>query len=173
MTGTAADPGFQVRGGGALKKNCTERREARTFLGYFVWKITILRQKMIFFPILGCTPPWIRLCGRIKLVVRTQTLPLIFSLYNRNTTKWSEHEAFIQHRSVDILFSRSIYVKDNLQKFLIRNSLLCVVVDGGLLQAQFPAISNIPPFNLWQLKHPYIGALHILLILILFVNLFS
>jgi hypothetical protein len=30
-----ADPGFQVRGG-ALKKNCAERREARKFLGYFV-----------------------------------------------------------------------------------------------------------------------------------------
>jgi hypothetical protein len=30
------------------------RREARTFLGYFVWKITILRQKKIlFFTILG------------------------------------------------------------------------------------------------------------------------
>jgi hypothetical protein len=27
------------------------RREVRTFLGYFVWKITILRQKIIFFPI--------------------------------------------------------------------------------------------------------------------------
>ena len=27
------------------------RREALTFLGYFVWKITILRQKIIFFPI--------------------------------------------------------------------------------------------------------------------------
>jgi hypothetical protein len=27
------------------------RREARKFLGYFVWKITILRQKIIFFPI--------------------------------------------------------------------------------------------------------------------------
>ena len=34
----------------------------RAFLGYFVWKITILRKKIIFFPILGgtragCTPP--------------------------------------------------------------------------------------------------------------------
>ena len=29
------------------------RREARKLLGYFVWKITILRQKIIFFPILG------------------------------------------------------------------------------------------------------------------------
>jgi hypothetical protein len=37
--------------GGALKKKCAERREARKFLGYFVWKITILRQKIIFFPI--------------------------------------------------------------------------------------------------------------------------
>ena len=27
------------------------RREARKCLGYFVWKITILRQKIIFFPI--------------------------------------------------------------------------------------------------------------------------
>ena len=42
------DPGFQVRGG-TLKKNCVERRVARKFLGYFVWKITILRQKIIFF----------------------------------------------------------------------------------------------------------------------------
>jgi len=32
---TGADPGFQVRGG-ALKKNCAERREAGKFLGYFV-----------------------------------------------------------------------------------------------------------------------------------------
>ena len=29
------------------------QREARKFLGYFVWKITILRQKILFFPILG------------------------------------------------------------------------------------------------------------------------
>ena len=43
-----ADPGFQVRGGG-VKKKCAERREARKLLGYFVRKITILRQKIIFF----------------------------------------------------------------------------------------------------------------------------
>jgi hypothetical protein len=36
-------------GGAHLKKS--ERREARKFWGYFVWKITILRQKIIFFPI--------------------------------------------------------------------------------------------------------------------------
>ena len=36
-------------GGGTHLKNCAERREARKFLGYFVWKITILRQKIIFF----------------------------------------------------------------------------------------------------------------------------
>ena len=35
--------------GGALKKNCAERRETRKLLGYFVWKITILRQKILFF----------------------------------------------------------------------------------------------------------------------------
>ena len=88
---TGADPGFQVRGG-ALKKiapsggrrenfwgiSCEKsrfytkksyffqlRREARTFLGYIVWKITILRQTIILFPILGgaragCAPLWIR-----------------------------------------------------------------------------------------------------------------
>jgi hypothetical protein len=43
---SGADPGFQVRGA-HLKKLW------RTFLGYFVWKTTILRQKIIFFPILG------------------------------------------------------------------------------------------------------------------------
>jgi hypothetical protein len=39
------------------------RREARKMLGYFVWKITILCQKIIFFPILGggarLVRPWI------------------------------------------------------------------------------------------------------------------
>ena len=89
---TGADPGFQVRGGGggALKENAPSggrrenfwgisceksrfyakksdlfqwRREARKCLGYFAWKITILRQTIIFFPILGggggagCAPP--------------------------------------------------------------------------------------------------------------------
>jgi hypothetical protein len=53
------------------------RREARKFLGYFVWKITILCQKIKFSPILGdaragCAPCWIRpwiVClspGRVK-----------------------------------------------------------------------------------------------------------
>jgi hypothetical protein len=47
---SGADPGFKVSWG-ALKKNCAEPREARKCLRYFVWKITILRQKIIFFPI--------------------------------------------------------------------------------------------------------------------------
>ena len=46
------------------------RREARTFSGYFVWKITILRQKIIFFSNFRGggggrapgAPPWIRPC---------------------------------------------------------------------------------------------------------------
>ena len=46
---SGADPEYQDRG--RTLKNCVERREERTFLGYFVWKITILRQKIIFFPI--------------------------------------------------------------------------------------------------------------------------
>ena len=40
---------FKLGGGGALKKNCAERREARKILGYFVWKITILRKKIHIF----------------------------------------------------------------------------------------------------------------------------
>ena len=59
-----ADPGFQARGGGgggAFKKIAPSGLpplgaillSARKILGYFVWKITILRQKIIFFPILG------------------------------------------------------------------------------------------------------------------------
>ena len=44
-----ADPGFQVRGA-HLKKLRQAERGAK-ILGYFVWKITILRQKIIFFPI--------------------------------------------------------------------------------------------------------------------------
>ena len=57
---------FKLGGGGALKKKCAERREARKILGCFVWKITILCQKIIFFPILGGgarrvrPSPWIR-----------------------------------------------------------------------------------------------------------------
>ena len=91
LTQPGADPGFQLRGGegGAHLKKLRRaeggaknfgvfrvknhdftpkksdffqmQREARKFLGYFVWKITILRQKIIFFPILrgaraGCAP---------------------------------------------------------------------------------------------------------------------
>jgi hypothetical protein len=46
---TWADPGFQVRGG-ALKKNCAERREARKnhIFSNFRWARA------------GCVPPWIR-----------------------------------------------------------------------------------------------------------------
>ena len=51
------------------------QREARKFLGYFAWKITILRQKIIFFPILGgaragCAP-WIRPCNTAELIKYT------------------------------------------------------------------------------------------------------
>jgi hypothetical protein len=60
MHNPGADPGFQVRGG-ALKKIAPSGfyakksyffqfpREARKSWGYFVWKNTILRQKIIFF----------------------------------------------------------------------------------------------------------------------------
>jgi hypothetical protein len=67
-----ADPGFQVFSNcGGRRENfwgisCEKsrfytkksyffqlRREVRKFLGYFVWKITILCQKILFLPILG------------------------------------------------------------------------------------------------------------------------
>jgi hypothetical protein len=48
---------FKLGGWGRTYKNCAERRETRKCVGYFVWKITILRQKIIFFPILGVRPP--------------------------------------------------------------------------------------------------------------------
>ena len=45
------DPGFQVRRGGAHLKKSHRAEGGANILGYFVWKITILRQKIIFFPI--------------------------------------------------------------------------------------------------------------------------
>ena len=51
-----ADPGFQVRGGGgwgALKKMAPSGGRRETFWGISCGKNTILRQKIIFFPILG------------------------------------------------------------------------------------------------------------------------
>ena len=60
--------------GGRTYNNCAEWREARKFWRYFVWKITILRQKIVFFSSFtggACRvrPLWIRPCilpGYIK-----------------------------------------------------------------------------------------------------------
>ena len=62
-----------------LYEYCAERREARKLLGYFVWKITILRQKFISFPILGG--------GGGRRRVRTQPPlgpPLLSQVYGKN-----------------------------------------------------------------------------------------
>ena len=72
--------------GGALKINRAERREARTFLGYFVCKITILRKIIIFFPILGggvrrVRPPWIRPCYINWKLVEKYLLNQTISMY--------------------------------------------------------------------------------------------
>ena len=66
-------------------------------LGYFVWKITILLKKIIFFPILGgggrigCTPPWIRPCiyNRVTSLVKHNPVyitewPLLRKIIFRN-----------------------------------------------------------------------------------------
>ena len=88
------DSGFQVKGGGALKKNGAERREARKILGYFVWKFRILRQKKSCFPILGRPPPhpWIRpwdlyvsLCQSVTLFLFMYMQFFILSLHWKYT----------------------------------------------------------------------------------------
>jgi hypothetical protein len=52
ITFTGADPGFQVRGA-HLKKMRRAEGGAKNFGVFRVKKITILRQKILFFPILG------------------------------------------------------------------------------------------------------------------------
>ena len=59
---TGADPGFQVRGGGTLKKIAPSGGSRENIWGISCEKNTILRQKIIFFAILGgggagCAPP--------------------------------------------------------------------------------------------------------------------
>ena len=55
---------FKLGREGAHLKKLRRAEGGAKMLGYFVWKITILPQKIIFFPILGgCAPdapPWIR-----------------------------------------------------------------------------------------------------------------
>ena len=52
-----ADPGFQVRGGGAHLKKLRRAEGGAKIVGLFRVKITILRKKIIFLPILGgCVP---------------------------------------------------------------------------------------------------------------------
>jgi hypothetical protein len=89
----AGGPHLKIAPSGGRRKFC---------LGYFVWKITILRQKIIFFPILGgaragCAPwirPWYKCTsiwnhrGLITKNIRTDE----FSFrYNKQTSRkvWS------------------------------------------------------------------------------------
>jgi hypothetical protein len=54
------------------------RREARKFLGYFVWKITTLRKKIWFFP--ACGPPLDRPClGCYVVKRRTDTVRVVLT----------------------------------------------------------------------------------------------
>ena len=74
------------------------RKKARKFLGYFMWKITILRQKIIFYPILGgrvpgAPPPGYGFLFRSEFFFRTtQELEHLFffpefniMLYDKNS----------------------------------------------------------------------------------------
>ena len=69
------------------------RREARKMLGYFVWKITILRQKInIFSNFRGAPPPWIRpwdlyisLCQSVALFLLMYMQFFILSLHWKYT----------------------------------------------------------------------------------------
>ena len=49
---TGADPGFQVRGGGALKKFAQSRGKCKNFWGISCEKSQFYAKKIIFFPIL-------------------------------------------------------------------------------------------------------------------------
>ena len=71
---TGEDPGFQVRGGGALKKIGPSGGRREICWGISCEKITILRQKIIFLPILGGRPPWIRPCISISTFYLTYLL---------------------------------------------------------------------------------------------------
>ena len=85
---SGADPGLQVRRG-ALKKIAPSGGRHENVLGYFVWKITILRTKIIFFPILGGgvprAPPlgsapdhgWLRSDHMHKLIMTDRNFILI------------------------------------------------------------------------------------------------
>ena len=53
---SGADPGFQVKGG-ALKRICAQRREARNLFGISCEKSRFYAKKSYFFPILGRAPP--------------------------------------------------------------------------------------------------------------------
>ena len=64
---TGADIGFQVRGGGALKKIAPSGARHDNFWGISCEKSRFCAKKIIFFPILGgarrrAPPPWIRPC---------------------------------------------------------------------------------------------------------------
>jgi hypothetical protein len=67
-------------GEGALKKIATSGGRLENVLGYFVWKITILRQNFLFFPILGGggrtggVPPWIRPCYVQSNIIKLKTI---------------------------------------------------------------------------------------------------
>ena len=77
-----ADPGF-----------CAERREARKLLGYFVWKITILRKNIIFFPILGG--------GRAPGAAPPPLDPPLSCIYIWEYSKW--HCSYLKQIQIHIL----------------------------------------------------------------------
>jgi hypothetical protein len=90
-------------GGVHLKKLCRAKGGAK-FFGYFVWKIMILRQKIIFFPILGgartgCAPPpgsapvmcWVEWHVRMWPTVNTIKIQYNVLLYSTKWTSISYH----------------------------------------------------------------------------------
>jgi hypothetical protein len=85
------------------------RREARKFLRYFVWKITILRQKIIFFSILGGgggrasgSPPLDRPWSYILVYCHGKVETLSLTILSQNISKITATILWITQSRINI-----------------------------------------------------------------------
>ena len=123
--------------GGVVENNRAERSEAGKYLGYFVWKITILRKQIIFFQILGGggrrvtrRPPgsapgslsW--LGGSVKLAWLSLRVSLTF-LYGPNVRLKENEKLCIFNTNIFLkcVYSLPVYTRDMLHFNMYTNAL--------------------------------------------------